>query len=70
MKCANCAEEALYEYKITKKLTVLYCGTHVPNFLTDLKKSGALAINSSVKSKSAESVDTVPPVEETSTPTE
>lgn len=32
-KCANCAEEALYEYKLTDDFKQLYCVYHLPKFL-------------------------------------
>jgi len=44
MKCANCSSDALYEYKITQKISTLYCGAHLPKFLEDRRIAGLLAI--------------------------
>jgi hypothetical protein len=42
IKCANCVDEALYTYKISEELSINYCNSHLPNFLTSRKASGQL----------------------------
>jgi len=44
MKCANCDKDALFEYQITKKTSLYYCGTDLPGFLEERKKAGLLKI--------------------------
>ena len=44
MKCANCDKDALFEYQITKKKSIYYCGTDLPGFLEERKKAGLLKI--------------------------
>ena len=46
MKCANCNRDALFEYQITQKTSILYCGSHLPGFLEERKKAGLLKITS------------------------
>lgn len=42
MKCANCEEASLYEYRLVEKKSIFYCGKHLPKFLNELKKAGNL----------------------------
>jgi hypothetical protein len=42
MKCANCSNDALYEYKITQKSSVFYCGKDLPRFLYARRDAGLL----------------------------
>ena len=42
MKCANCDDTALYEYKLVENKSIFYCGKHLPKFLDGLRKSGNL----------------------------
>jgi len=42
MKCANCEEASLYEYKLVEKKSIFYCGKHLPKFLDALRKAGNL----------------------------
>jgi hypothetical protein len=44
MKCANCAEQASYEYKVTKTTSLFYCGKDLPKFLEERKKAGLLNV--------------------------
>ncbi len=44
MKCANCSNDALYVYRITKDKSVHYCGKDLPSFLEDRRKAGLLNI--------------------------
>lgn len=44
MKCSNCDKEALYEYKITLKNSVFYCGKDLPKFLDARKRAGLLTL--------------------------
>ena len=38
-KCANCKNDALYEYKVTLNNSLLYCGKDLPKFLESRKKA-------------------------------
>lgn len=42
-KCSNCNEDALYEYGLTQKTSVFYCGKDLPKFLYDRKKALLIA---------------------------
>jgi hypothetical protein len=42
IKCANCVDDALYTYKISEELSINYCNSHLPNFLTSRKASGQI----------------------------
>ena len=44
MKCANCPDDALYEYRITSKSSVFYCNKDLPKFLKDRKTSNLLPV--------------------------
>jgi len=44
MKCANCVNDAFFEYRITKKKSIFYCGQHLPRFLEPQRKAGHLTI--------------------------
>ena len=44
MKCANCLNDAMYVYRITKTESVYYCGKDLPSFLEDRRKAGLLNI--------------------------
>lgn len=44
MKCANCVNDAFFEYRITKKRSIFYCGKHLPRFLEPQRKAGHLTI--------------------------
>lgn len=44
MKCANCDEDALFQYRLTLEKSVFYCGRHLPRFLDDRRKAGLLKI--------------------------
>jgi hypothetical protein len=46
--CSNCATEAKYNYSISDSITLYYCSSHLPNFLSKLKNSGQLNIPSPV----------------------
>jgi hypothetical protein len=32
-KCANCSNEAFFEYMVTSTFTIPYCSKHIPKFL-------------------------------------
>ena len=38
-KCSNCNNDAMYEYKLTLKTSVFYCGKDLPKFLESRKKA-------------------------------
>ena len=44
MKCANCSNDAMYVYRITKTKSIYYCGKDLPKFLEDRRKAGLLKI--------------------------
>jgi len=44
MKCANCSNDAMYVYRITKTKSLYYCGKDLPSFLEDRRKAGHLNI--------------------------
>lgn len=44
MKCSNCSDKALYEYRLTQAVSQFYCGSHLPRFLEPRRKAGALTI--------------------------
>ena len=44
MKCSNCNKDALYEYKVTLKNSVFYCGKDLPKFLDARKRAGLLTL--------------------------
>jgi hypothetical protein len=46
MKCANCDNDALFEYQITHTKSIFYCGKDLPGFLESRKKAGLLKITS------------------------
>ena len=47
MKCANCSNDALYEYKITSSNSIFYCGKDLPRFLYSRRDAGQLATTES-----------------------
>ena len=44
MKCANCSNDAMYVYRITKLESIYYCGKDLPRFLEERRKAGLLNI--------------------------
>jgi len=44
MKCANCSNDAMYVYRITKLESIYYCGRDLPRFLEERRKAGLLNI--------------------------
>ena len=44
MKCGNCDRPALYEYRITQKISQFYCGAHLPAFLEPRRRAGTLKL--------------------------
>jgi len=49
MKCANCINDALFEYQITKNKSIFYCGKDLPRFLEPQRKAGLLKITESME---------------------
>lgn len=70
MKCANCDRDALFEYRLTQKKSIFYCGKDLPGFLEERKKAGLLAITpafteakeSAIEQLSLETTDESQPV--------
>lgn len=64
MKCANCDRDAFYVYQITKTVSVLYCGKHLPNFLEARRRAGNLKTTQALKEEKETALsilETVPP---------
>jgi hypothetical protein len=59
MKCANCSNDALYVYRITKTESVYYCGKDLPSFLEDRRKAGLLNITEAFTEAKEEVVETL-----------
>ena len=49
MNCVNCDRRAMFEYKISKVESILYCGKCLPSFLNERKKAGLLTITEEYK---------------------
>jgi hypothetical protein len=49
MKCANCPSDALFEYQISKRKSIFYCGKDLPGFLESQRKAGLLKITQEFK---------------------
>lgn len=64
MKCANCSNDALYEYKISDVDSVFYCGKDLPRFLEPRRKAGLLAITSAFTTLQEETFATLAPTVE------
>lgn len=61
MKCINCDLRAMFEYKISKVESILYCGKCLPSFLNDRKKAGLLTITEEYKEDQASALKTLAP---------
>ena len=46
MKCANCNNDAMYEYKVTANKSLFYCGNDLPSFLDSRRRAGLLTLTS------------------------
>jgi len=57
MKCANCSNDALYVYRITKEKSVHYCGKDLPSFLEDRRKAGLLNITQALTDATESAVE-------------
>lgn len=49
MKCANCTDDAAYEYRLTQKKSIFYCRKDLPTFLEKARKGGFLQMTDSYK---------------------
>jgi hypothetical protein len=65
-KCANCATDALYTYKVTDSFSINYCQLHLPKFLNAQKLAGLLKpeVEAPKASKKKSDVVEETPVEE------
>lgn len=63
--CANCADESLFEYKLTDEVSIHYCGKHLPKFLDARKKAGLLHTTDSFSEVVEEAMEVLAPEEET-----
>ena len=68
MNCINCDRRAMFEYKISKVESILYCGKCLPSFLNDRKKAGLLTITEEYKEDQASALKALAP--ETTDPEE
>lgn len=57
MKCANCDEQSLYEYKLVQDKSIFYCGKHLPKFLDNLRKAGNLSTTQHLTESMEEALD-------------
>lgn len=57
MKCANCTTPALFEYKVTLKNSIFYCGKHLPAFLEARKLAGLLTLTETHAEEKASAID-------------
>ena len=67
MKCANCSNDAVYIYRITKDVFTPYCYVDLPSFLNDRRKAGLLETTQDHKDKVAEGLKNFLSVPETTT---
>ena len=56
VKCANCKDDATYEYKVTLKNSVFYCGKDLPKFLESRKKAMLIATTDAYAKASEEAL--------------
>jgi len=61
MKCVNCDRRAMFEYKISKLESILYCGKCLPSFLNERKKAGLLTITEEYKEDQASALAALTP---------
>lgn len=61
MKCINCDLRAMFEYKISKVESILYCGKCLPSFLNERKKAGLLTITEEYKEDQASALKALAP---------
>lgn len=57
MKCSNCNNDAMYEYKLTMNKSLFYCGNDLPAFLGPRKKAGLLTLTSKNEENLASALD-------------
>lgn len=56
MKCANCKDDALYEYRVTLKSSLFYCGKHLPKFLELRKKADLIPVTEAFNTAKEEAI--------------
>ena len=61
MKCSNCKNSALFEYKITQDKSVFYCQKHLPKFLEARKKADLLVLTETFSAKKEEALNLLAP---------
>lgn len=57
MKCSNCSNEALFEYRLTLNKSVFYCNKDLPSFLTARKQAGLLKVTSTYTQSADEATE-------------
>lgn len=68
MKCANCVNAAHFEYRITKKKSIFYCGQHLPRFLEPQRKAGLLTITPEMVDAEESMIEKLGPSEQEEAP--
>jgi len=59
MNCANCSNKALYEYRITEKKSVFYCGKDLPKFLEARKVANLIPLTDAHNEELASALNTL-----------
>jgi hypothetical protein len=58
----------MFEYKLTKQESILYCGRCLPSFLNDRRKAGLLTITQQYKDDQASALKALAPAEPVEAP--
>lgn len=61
MKCSNCKNNALFEYKITQDKSVFYCQKHLPKFLEARKRADLLILTETFSVAKEEALNLLAP---------
>lgn len=61
MKCANCSNPALYVYDPKPLRPTPYCSEHLPSFLRQAAKSGALPVTEAYEQTKREAIAALSP---------
>ena len=64
MKCANCKNPSLFEYRLTHEVSVFYCGKHLPKFLQERKRAQLLVVTEEFQEKKEEAKEVLSPEDE------
>lgn len=61
MKCANCPNEALFEYQLTAESSLFYCEKDLPKFLESRKRAGLLKLTEKYNEVKKEALKSLTP---------